>query len=236
MRTRTRHRALRALGAIAVGLLAAVIPATAFAAMEPAQAEAAASTTGGGTSNWLWWFGSLAVLSAIGIAAGINHEKDKDSSNALIALPAAIIFAFALSGFDAVGALTDNVSSTTMAHVLLLLIAGAALLTQPVQALATTTGDRETVAASVGVLGGITMALSVLGMVSAIAWNPTFWFTLTERVWLAAVLGALVWWIAWSVVVAIIGHRAQSRTAERRAREQRDADRPIRDERRARRP
>ena len=236
MRTHTRHRALRAFGAIAAGLLAAVIPATAFAVDAPGQAESAPTLVLGGTAAWMLWFAVLAVFGGFSIAVAVNHERDQESGNAWIAFPAAATFALALSSFDMLGALTDHGASTTMAHALLLLIAANALLTQPLQALAVTRSDRKGVSMLVGTLGGITLALSVLGMASAIAWNPAFWFTLTERVWLAAVVGALVWWIAWSVVVAMIGSRANRRTAERRAREQRDADRPIRDERRARRP
>ena len=200
------HRA-RAAGA-AIGLLAALAPAVAFADEHwPTVPE---TPFFGTTLGWLWWFTVLLVLGVqLARPQGATARREPGASEAgplirSLAVPSALACMWALTGLHVLGSFIGVTDTVTLNRGILLLLAANALLPQP---LVVAVLARGSVAAAWGIVvwsGRATLALGVAGMLVTLIWNPTLWFTLTEQAWLAAANGALAWLLVWSAALHLV--------------------------------
>ena len=204
-----KARVTACCGAAALGLLAALSPAIAFAA---ADGDVAHGRFFDGTAGWIVWF---AVLFGLGVwlacaqNAGARRHPQRDDNAPLRAWTflGAVAGAWSLSGFEVLGPFSTSATGVTLAHGILVLALVSAQLVQPLVAVSTIRGADDRSWDILSRIGQITIVLAAAGILIATFWNPTFWFTLTERIWLVAALGSLVWWIVWSAIIEAIKAR-----------------------------
>ena len=206
----------RAAGAV-IGLLTAIAPAVVFAAGNgPTAAEAPFFGT---TLGWLWWFTVLLVLGVrLARPQSATARRKSAASEACplirsLAIPSALACMWALGGLYILGPGVGATDTVTLNRGILLLIAANALLPQPLVVAVLTRGSGDAAWRIMAWSGRATIALGAAGMLVTLLWNRTLWITLTEQAWLAAVLGALAWLIAWSVALHLVTLRRSRATA-----------------------